>query len=70
MKQKTIYEIVQHETFAPILYLMKYSGDVENAIDIQNGVAQGLSSAIMTNEMKEAEKILIIMLVLIVVLPM
>ena len=52
------FEIVQHETFAPILYLMKYSGDVENAIDLQNGVAQGLSSAIMTNEMKEAEKFL------------
>jgi len=52
------FEIVQHETFAPILYLMKYSGNVENAIDIQNGVAQGLSSAIMTNEMKEAEKFL------------
>ncbi|TJY38174.1 L-piperidine-6-carboxylate dehydrogenase [Pontimicrobium aquaticum] len=52
------YEIVQHETFAPILYLMKYSGDVENAIELQNGVAQGLSSAIMTNEMKEAEKFL------------
>ncbi len=52
------FEIVQHETFAPILYLMKYSGEVENAIDLQNGVAQGLSSAIMTNEMKEAEKFL------------
>jgi aldehyde dehydrogenase (NAD+) len=52
------YEIVQHETFAPILYLMKYSGGVENAIDVQNGVAQGLSSAIMTNELKEAEKFL------------
>ena len=52
------YEIVQHETFAPILYLIKYSGEVENAIAMQNGVAQGLSSAIMTNEMKEAEKFL------------
>ncbi|MDY2586078.1 L-piperidine-6-carboxylate dehydrogenase [Winogradskyella aquimaris] len=52
------FEIVQTETFAPILYLMKYSGDVENAIELQNGVAQGLSSAIMTNEMKEAEKFL------------
>ena len=52
------FEIVQHETFAPILYLMKYSGGVENAIDLQNGVAQGLSSAIMTNEMKEAERFL------------
>jgi aldehyde dehydrogenase (NAD+) len=52
------FDIVQTETFAPILYLMKYSGDVENAIEMQNGVAQGLSSAIMTNEMKEAEKFL------------
>jgi len=52
------FEIVQHETFAPILYLMKYSEQVENAIAMQNGVAQGLSSAIMTNEMKEAEKFL------------
>ena len=52
------FEIVQHETFAPILYLMKYTGEVENAIDKQNDVAQGLSSAIMTNELKEAEKFL------------
>ena len=49
------YEIVQHETFAPILYLMKYSGGLENAIELQNGVAQGLSSAIMTNNLREAE---------------
>ena len=48
-------EIVQHETFAPILYLLKYSGDVDNAIEIQNGVVQGLSSAIMTNNLREAE---------------
>lgn len=52
------FEIVQHETFAPVLYLLKYSGDVENAIEIQNGVAQGLSSAIMTNNLREAEKFL------------
>ncbi len=52
------FEIVQHETFAPILYLLKYEGEVENAIEKQNGVAQGLSSAIMTNSMKEAEKFL------------
>ena len=52
------YEIVQHETFAPILYLIKYSGQIESAIKKQNGVAQGLSSAIMTNELKEAEKFL------------
>jgi aldehyde dehydrogenase (NAD+) len=52
------FEIVQEETFAPILYLMKYSGDVENAIEIQNDVVQGLSSAIMTESMKEAQKFL------------
>jgi aldehyde dehydrogenase (NAD+) len=52
------FAIVQHETFAPILYLMKYSGGVENAIAIQNGVPQGLSSAIMTNNLKEAEAFL------------
>lgn len=52
------YEIVQHETFAPVLYLLKYSGDVQNALDIQNGVAQGLSSAIMTNNLREAEAFL------------
>ncbi|MDT8417203.1 MAG: aldehyde dehydrogenase family protein, partial [Lutibacter sp.] len=49
------FEIVQHETFAPILYLIKYSGDLKNAIALQNGVVQGLSSAIMTNNLREAE---------------
>ena len=49
------FEIVQHETFAPVLYLLKYSGNVENALEVQNGVAQGLSSAIMTNNLREAE---------------
>ena len=49
------YQIVQHETFAPILYLLKYSGGLENAISLQNGVVQGLSSAIMTNNLREAE---------------
>jgi aldehyde dehydrogenase (NAD+) len=52
------FEIVQHETFAPVLYLLKYSGDVHDAIAIQNGVAQGLSSAIMTNNLREAEAFL------------
>ncbi len=52
------FEIVQHETFAPVLYLLKYSGDVHEAIAIQNGVAQGLSSAIMTNNLREAEAFL------------
>ncbi len=49
------YKIVQEETFAPILYLIKYSGDVKNAIALQNGVVQGLSSSIFTNSMREAE---------------
>ena len=52
------FEIVQHETFAPVLYLLKYSGEVEDAIAIQNGVVQGLSSAIMTNNLREAENFL------------
>ena len=52
------FEIVQEETFAPILYLLKYSGDVENAITQQNDVVQGLSSAIMTNNLREAERFL------------
>ena len=55
---KNDFEIVQHETFAPVLYLLKYSGDVENAIAVQNGVVQGLSSAIMTNNLREAERFL------------
>lgn len=46
--------IVHHETFAPILYLLKYS-DLEEGIAIQNEVPQGLSSAIMTNNLREAE---------------
>jgi aldehyde dehydrogenase (NAD+) len=47
-------EIVQHETFAPILYVMKYK-NLEEAIAIQNGVPQGLSSSIMTLNMRESE---------------
>jgi aldehyde dehydrogenase (NAD+) len=46
--------IVKHETFAPILYVMKYK-DLNEAIHIQNDVPQGLSSAIMTNNLREAE---------------
>ena len=51
------YSIVQDETFAPILYIMKYS-DLEEAIEMQNGVKQGLSSAIMTTSLRDAEKFL------------
>jgi len=49
--------IVKTETFAPILYLLKYSS-LDEAIHIQNNVPQGLSSAIMTNQLKEAEQFL------------
>ena len=48
------FEIVQHETFAPILYIMKYK-NLEEAIETQNDVPQGLSSAIMTQNLREAE---------------
>ncbi len=47
--------IVQKETFAPILYLIKYSESIQNAIEIQNEVSQGLSSSIMTENFKEAQ---------------
>ena len=50
--------IVQHETFAPILYLIHYRGNVDSAIAIQNDVPQGLSSAIFTNDLREAEAFL------------
>lgn len=51
------YPIVQHETFAPILYIMKYK-NLEEAIAMQNNVPQGLSSAIMTTNMREMEEFL------------
>ena len=51
------YQIVQHETFAPILYLLKYKS-LKQALEIQNGVPQGLSSAIMTLNLREAEEFL------------
>jgi aldehyde dehydrogenase (NAD+) len=51
------WDIVQHETFAPVLYLIKYS-TLEEAIALQNGVPQGLSSAIFTLNMREAEQFL------------
>lgn len=50
-------EIVKHETFAPILYLLKYK-TLDEAIQLQNEVPQGLSSSIMTLNMREAEKFL------------
>jgi len=54
---KNEFKIVQHETFAPILYLVKYK-NLDEAIALQNGVPQGLSSAIMTLNLREAEQLL------------
>ena len=54
VEAKNHFNIVQTETFAPILYLMKYS-NIGEAIDMQNDVPQGLSSAIITNNVREAE---------------
>ena len=51
------FKVVQHETFAPILYLMKYK-TFDEAVAIQNGVPQGLSSSIMTLNLREAEAFL------------
>jgi aldehyde dehydrogenase (NAD+) len=54
---KNNFSIVQHETFAPILYIMKYK-TLDEAVAMQNGVPQGLSSAIMTGNLREAEAFL------------
>jgi aldehyde dehydrogenase (NAD+) len=51
------FKIVQEETFAPILYIMKFK-TIDEAIALQNGVKQGLSSSIFTNNMQESEQFL------------
>lgn len=56
VEAKNEYETVQEETFAPILYLIKYSGDIQNALKLHNGVKQGLSSAIFSTNMRETEE--------------
>ncbi|MBS0508648.1 MAG: aldehyde dehydrogenase family protein [Proteobacteria bacterium] len=48
--------VVQHETFAPILYLLRYDGGTDEAIALQNAVPQGLSSAIFTQSLVDAER--------------
>jgi len=53
IEAKNEFETVQKETFAPILYMIKYTGGVEQAIQIQNGVKQGLSSALFSTNMME-----------------
>ena len=57
VEAKNDWPVVQHETFAPILYVMTYR-DFDDAIALQNGVPQGLSSAIFTTDLREAEKFL------------
>ena len=51
-------DVMCHETFAPILYIVKYEGDVEQAIALNNAVAHGLSSCIFTNDLREMERFL------------
>ncbi|MDQ3110618.1 MAG: aldehyde dehydrogenase family protein [Bacteroidota bacterium] len=57
IEAKNEFHIVQEETFAPILYVMKYK-NIDEAIAMQNGVPQGLSSSIFTNSMREMEQFL------------
>lgn len=57
IKAKNSYQVVQHETFAPILYVLTYS-DIDEAIAMQNDVPQGLSSAIFSKNILETEKFL------------
>ena len=54
MEAENSWSVVQHETFAPILYVMSYR-TIDEAIALQNGVPQGLSSAIFTSDLREAE---------------
>ena len=49
-------KVMEHETFAPILYIVTYDGTTEDAIALQNGVPQGLSSAIFTSDLRDAER--------------
>ena len=51
------FQIVQDETFAPLLYLISYD-TIDDAIALNNNVPQGLSSAIFTTDLREAEKFL------------
>ncbi|MFM9862796.1 MAG: aldehyde dehydrogenase family protein [Micropepsaceae bacterium] len=55
VEMQTQSDVVKHETFAPILYVLSYS-NFDEALRLQNGVAQGLSSCIFTRDMQEAER--------------
>jgi aldehyde dehydrogenase (NAD+) len=52
------YPIVQEETFGPILYLIRYEGPISNAVSLHNDVKQGLSSAVFTTDVRQAEEFL------------
>jgi aldehyde dehydrogenase (NAD+) len=54
IEAENTWSVVQHETFAPILYVMTYR-TLDEALALQNGVPQGLSSAIFTHDLREAE---------------
>jgi aldehyde dehydrogenase (NAD+) len=54
---KNEFTIVQHETFAPLLYLLKYS-NFDEALEMHNNVPQGLSSSIFSTDVRETEKFL------------
>ncbi len=56
VEMPTQADVMCHETFAPILYVVKYEGDVQSAIALNNAVNHGLSSSIFTNDMREMEK--------------
>lgn len=58
IKMPSMTDIVREETFAPILYIIEYHGSINEAIEIHNDVPQGLSSAIFTNDVREAEQFL------------
>ena len=58
IEAKNDMKIVQEETFAPILYLIKYEGDISAAIKLQNGVRQGLSSSVFTDSLRQSEEFL------------
>ena len=49
-------KVMEHETFAPILYIVTYDGSADDAINVQNAVPQGLSSAIFTSDLRDAER--------------
>ncbi|MEJ5150115.1 L-piperidine-6-carboxylate dehydrogenase [Comamonas sp. MYb396] len=56
VKMPSQTKVMEHETFAPILYIVTYDGSADDAIAVQNAVPQGLSSAIFTSDLRDAER--------------